>query len=339
MKKFLRIIGILLLIIIAGVLILGAIAPKEMKTERSVVINAPKDVVAQHMLQYKNFNHWNPWAPMDPNMKSEVIGEEGVTGTKYQWTGNKQVGKGEMVVKSATADEVQYEMHFMEPWESTADGTWRVEDAGNGQTKAIWGFRSDSKFPMNGLMMLMGMEKMLAADFDKGLNKLKAYSEAHANDGASAGDFKIQQVQFPGHTYAAIRKTIANNDMDAMHKFFSESYSSLGKAAGDRINGPASNIVYKWDEGTHTADMAAAFPVSGGDPVQGASMVNVGPSKSYMVVYIGGYAGSIMAHEALSKYVTSKSMMQTMVIEEYLKGPGEEKDSTKWVTNIYYLVP
>lgn len=336
MKKVLRFIGILLLIIVAGVLILGLVAPKEMKTERTVMINAPKSVVANQMFQYKHFSNWSPWASLDSNMKTEVIGQEGVVGTKYVWEGNKDVGKGEMVTKAIRDGEMDVDIHFKEPWESNAAAVWKVEDAGNGKSKATWGFTTKLSYPMNGIMMLMGMRKMLEKDFDKGLDNLKTYAETHAHDTAVIGNWNIQDVQFPGHTYATIRKVMPI-DMEAMNKFFSESYSQLGQAAGNRINGPASGIFYSWDEEHQQTDMAAGFPVSGTEPVHGATMATVDPSKAYMIVYTGGYSGSGEAHMALSNHMKDNNQEMGLVIEEYIKGPGEENDSTKWVTNIYYL--
>lgn len=335
MKKFLRFIVILLLVIIAGVVILGLIAPKDVSTERSVTINAPKAVVEDVMLQYKNYYIWNPFRDHDTNMSVSIIGPERQAGTKYSWNGNKQVGSGEMTTKSFKEGELQYDLHFMKPMENTATGFWRVEDAGNGQSKATWSFNTHLKFPMNAFFMVMGgMDK----EFDKGLNRLKAYSEAHAKDMPATGSFDIKDIQFPGHNYATVRKTINVTDMNAMMKFFDESYQSLGKAAGNRISGPATGLFYTWDEKTKTSDMAAAFPVSGDGPVNGATMANIAPARGYEVIYTGDYSGQQRAHEALVKHLAAKGEKQSLAIEEYVKGPGDTKDSTQWVTNIIYLV-
>lgn len=337
MKKILRFIGILLLIVIAAILLIGLIAPKETKSEVSILINAPKEVVADYMLHYGHFKDWSPWQKLDPNMKIEITGEDNAAGTKYSWEGNKDVGKGEMVTKEIKDGEMDYTMRFIEPFESTAEGFWKVEDAGNGQTKASWGFTSSASYPMNGIMMVMGMKKKIEKDFNEGLNKLKTLAEAHAKDGGSTGGFKIEEMQFPGHTYAAIRKVVAIDEAK-MHEFFMDSYKQLGAGAGKRINGPASSLVYKWDEANKQADMAAAFPVSGTDAVKGAVMVTVPASSSYVIVYNGGYGRMAAAHDAIGKHVGMNKKEVSMVIEEYIKGPGDEKDSTKWVTNIIYLI-
>lgn len=83
--------------------------------------------------------------------------------------------------------------------------------------------------------------------------------------------------------------------------------------------------------------MAAAFPVSGTEDVKGATMATVPSGKSYMIVYTGGYKGIYAAHEQLSKKMMDSKKDIGIVIEEYIKGPGDEKDSTKWITNVIYV--
>lgn len=337
MKKVLRFIGILLLVIIAAVLILGLIAPKETISERSVVINAPQAVVADYLFHYKNFNEWSPWAKLDTTMTTSITGEDNAVGTKYHWKGNENVGSGDMITKGLKADEMYYTMQFLEPWESTAEGYWKVQDAGNGQTKVLWGFSTVTGYPMNGIMMVMGMKKMIEKDFDKGLTTLKTVLETKAKDGGSQNKFTIEPMQFLGHTYATIRKTLPIDDAK-LFDFFSNSFEQLGKAAGKRIAGPASSLVYKWDEATKTTDMAAAFPVSGTEDVAGMTMATIPASSAYRIVYTGGYGGIKAAHEQLSKQMMDNKREISVVVEEYIKGPGDEKDSTKWITNVIYLV-
>jgi effector-binding domain-containing protein len=329
MKKVFRFLGILILILVAAVVVLGLIAPKEIKVERSVTINGPKEVVAEQMMKYNNYQYWNPWNEMDSNMKWDVTGEDGTPGAKYHWVG-EQTGEGEMVTKEMKGNEMTYALHFKKPFESEADGFYRVEDVGNGQTKATQGFVQKTSFPMNGLMMAMGMTGMLEKNFDKGLAKLKAHVES-----GKAGAFAIKEVQFTPHTYATIRKTIG---WDEMQKFFAESYGMLGKEAGQRITGAPAGIFYTWDEQNHQADAAAAFPISGSEPVKNATMLNVPESKAYLIEYTGGYTGSGKAHEALGKHMATKGTKQNYVIEEYIVGPDQEQDSTKWRTNIYYIL-
>jgi len=112
----------------------------------------------------------------------------------------------------------------------------------------------------------------------------------------------------------------------------------LGKEAGSRINGNAAGIFYTWDEKNMSGDIAAAFPVSDNKPVNGATIVDVPASKAFMMTYTGPYSGFEKAHAQMGEYLKQKSAQQKLVIEEYASGPFNEKDSTKWETNIYYLV-
>jgi hypothetical protein len=345
MKKFLRFVGVLLLIIVAGVVILGLIAPKDIALERSIAINAPRSVVAEQMHYYKNFHNWSPWQKKDPNMKTSVTGNDGNAGAKYEWKSNKDVGSGEMNIVEKTEGPVKdqpqkrfsavnYNMTFREPFESNAEGYWRVEDAGAGQSKAIWGFSTHVPFPMNGIMMVMGMGS-LTKDFDEGLQNLKTYTETHLKDMPVVD---IKTIQFSGKTFAAIKKQIPISNMEGMSQFFSNSFGTLGKAAGDRINGDATGLFFKWDEKNDKADLAAAFPVSDGNPIAGAELVQVGPSKGYEVTHQGGYAATAQIHDAIMKHISQQGEEVSLAMEEYVKGQHQEPDSNKWVTNIIYLV-
>jgi len=338
LMKFLRVLIIIPVILAVIVGILALVAPKEVAVTRSATINAPRDVVFANMTHFKNWDKWSPWHEMDPNMKITYMGEDGTPGSGYHWVGSegKDMGEGEMTNSGISGDTMRYKLSFLKPWKSEADGMFIAEDAGNGMTKATWHFHTKPTFPGNIFALFMDMDKMLGKDFQHGLDNLKKLAEAGGGNAAgSTSDMKIEETQFPGHDYAGIRQTVKWEDMS---KFFGDSYEKLGKAAGADINGTASGIYYTWDTVKHSADMAAAMPVSKEVKAAGISMIKIPASKAYMIVYHGGYTGSGKAHEALGAKVHADGKKASLVLEEYVKGPADEKDSTKWVTNIYYLV-
>jgi effector-binding domain-containing protein len=186
-------------------------------------------------------------------------------------------------------------------------------------------------YPMNAMLLFMNMEKMMGPDFESGLADMKKYAETH-----NTPTVAIQEVQFAEHNYAGMRKIVNWKDLS---QYFMDSYGALGKEAGARINGPAVGIYYTWDTVNHSTDMVAAFPVADtSKPVKGAKFVHVGACKAYMVAYTGVYSGMTNVHMALNKKLAEKGQKMAGVIEEYMRGPHEDQDSTKWVTNIYYLV-
>jgi effector-binding domain-containing protein len=337
MKKVLRILLIIIVIIVAAFLIMGLIAPKELVVERSIIINGRREVVHEQMTHFRNWQNWIPWPDQEENpatdLKVDYSGVDGQPGSTYHWVG-KKTGEGSVTNKSVDGNRMDFSMKFIKPFESNPEGWIITEDAGNGQTKATWAFKSYSGYPMNAMNLVM--KGFLENDFDKGLNKLKNLVESgKVKASAPSSAYDIKETQFPATTYAGIRQTVAFKDME---KFFSDSYNKLGKAAGNRISGNPAGIYYSWDEKNMSSDMAAAFPVSGRDRIEGATLIDVPAGKAYMTVHKGGYSGSMMAHEALGKHFAENKLNQGLVVEEYVTGPGTEADSNKWVTNIFYMV-
>ena len=338
LMKVLRFLGILILVLVAAFLILGLFAPKDFETERTVVINAPQNQVADYMFRFSNFKDWSPFQKYDPNMKTTLTGEDGQVGSVYSWEGKGNAGSGSMTVDERSNDSMNITVRFLEPWESETKAVWKAISTGNSQTTASWKFLMHSGYPMNGLMMLMGMKNGMNKEFDEGLNKLKANIESGKVSTPSASgtnSFDIKETQFPGGNYAGIRKTVKFTEMD---KFFAESFEAIGKSAGARINGKGVGIYYNYDEAKGTSDVAAAFSVSGEEPIAGAKIINIPASPAYMLVYKGGYSGSYAAHEAMGKKLAEAGKKQELCIEEYIVNPGDTKDSNMYVTNIYYLV-
>ncbi|HXS37073.1 MAG TPA: SRPBCC family protein [Flavipsychrobacter sp.] len=332
MGKFLRFIGILIIVLVLIVVILGLIEPKDISVERTVMIKAPKDMVFDQMVKFKNWVNWDPWYKADSTMKIDYMGNDGAPGSSYHWM-SKKAGEGSIENIAVKDGQLDFSMHMIKPWKQNSDGILKAEDAGNGQTKASWGFTSHFSFPWNSMLAFMNMDKMLDSDFDRGLQYLKDYTEKMP---AGMSSLSIRDTIFPAHTYMGIRKKMSWNEMQ---KFFADSYSQTGKAAGSVINGSAVGVFYMWDTANHMADIFAAFPVSDtSKPLNGASCAYIPQSKAYMITHKGGYMSIGNEHMTLQRYIAAKGKRANMVIEEYAIGPYQDKDSTKWVTNIYYLV-
>lgn len=179
--KILKIIGIIVLVLIALIIIVGVIAPKKYSVERMTMINAPKELVFNHIKYWRNWQAWSPWAAMDSTMTYTVEGTDGEAGAIYKWIGDpNSTGKGEMTNTGVKdLEEIAYHLHFIEPWESEADGYIRIATE-NGMTKVLWGFYGKTPFPWNVFMLFMSMDKMLGSDFERGLELLKNICEEEA---------------------------------------------------------------------------------------------------------------------------------------------------------------
>jgi len=177
MKKLLKIIGLLLLLVIAFVLIGGLFIKKDYHIEREIIINAPKEKVWSHVKSLQAFAKWNPFLEKDPNVKVNFTGQEGAIGSVYEWDGNSDVGKGSQTITVADSSTSSFKshLHFIKPFEGDAEGYVKLADAGS-NTKVSWGFDSKYKYPMN--VMTLFMDGMMKEVFDKGLGNLKKIAEA-----------------------------------------------------------------------------------------------------------------------------------------------------------------
>lgn len=169
MKKFLRALGILLLLLVVVTLGLIAFAPQQYTLERSVTVNAPQSAVFTHMSHFRQWPAWTAWAETDPTQKYSFTGTDGAPGSTYHWTG-EEVGEGIMTNTAVAQGSMKYKLDFIKPFEAHNTGWVRAEPAGTG-TKASMGMVMSSPRPFNAIGWLF--KGSVGDDFEKSLNKLK----------------------------------------------------------------------------------------------------------------------------------------------------------------------
>lgn len=205
MKKFLKFLLILILVVGVAFVIISAIAPSTVTVERTMVINAPKDIVFDHMVHFADWEAWSPWQQKDSTMKVDISGNDGQPGSVYHWVGSDDgTGEGKITNTKVEGTRMEYDMEFLKPWEGKSKGWLEAEQEGEGKTTAKWGFTSTYGFFEKGIMMLMGMKGYLEKDFDKGLKLMKDHLETGKH--MASGSMDIKEVDFPGHTYIGKEK-------------------------------------------------------------------------------------------------------------------------------------
>lgn len=334
--KALKIVGIIVLILIVLIIILGLIAPKRYHVERTTIIKAPKDLVFMNVKYWQKWIAWNPWGEQDSTMRVTVEGTDGEVGSKYIWKGDPKItGKGEMINTGVKEnEEMTFHLHFLEPWDSESDGYIRVAETDSG-TQVAWAFLGKTPFPWNIMMLFMSMDKTIGPDFEKGLAKLKQICE---NQAMAAQKYNVEEIKFPGKTYAIIRKTISFNEIQ---NFFSSSFGKLmAKIQKNSIamTSAPSGLYFSYDEQEGVTDIAAAIPVNRSLDDPEIDTFKIPEGKAYKIDYYGPYDQIGNAHIAMDYYFYKNGLKQaTPVIEEYVTDPTQEQDSSKWLTTIYYL--
>jgi hypothetical protein len=172
-----------LLVVVAAVAVLLAVVatrPSEYRVERSAVVAAPPAVAWAQVADFGRWPPWSPWAKLDPAMKSTVGGAPGTPGHTYEWSGNKQVGKGKMAIVAARPGEsVDIDLRFLEPWESQSLTRFAFAPDGAG-TRVTWTMSGTSGFAMKAMSLFTDMDGMIGRDFEKGLAALQGVAAAEA---------------------------------------------------------------------------------------------------------------------------------------------------------------
>ncbi|SIQ21627.1 Polyketide cyclase / dehydrase and lipid transport [Chryseobacterium sp. RU37D] len=176
MKTILKIIGVIILLIIAYAIIAMLAFSKDYHFEKSVVINAPKEKVWQQISSMKGFNNWNPWMKLDPAMKITYTGVSGQVGDKYCWDSkNDNAGAGCQEIKELILNEKQKtKMTFIKPFEGEATSEIVLLPEGNA-TKVTWTMDTEQ----NSMMKIMRpmMDYQMGKSYGEGLDNLKKLSE------------------------------------------------------------------------------------------------------------------------------------------------------------------
>ena len=159
------------LVFVAG----GLLLPSTTHVERSVVIERSPEQVFATLDSFERFNAWSPWAEYDPQARYTFEGAVQGVGARMRWVGNRAVGSGSQeVIASEPHSRIAVALDFDG---SQAQATYLLVPEAGG-TRVTWAF--DSAHGLNPFRRWLGLlfDRMIGADYEKGLARLKALMEA-----------------------------------------------------------------------------------------------------------------------------------------------------------------
>ncbi|MGB7202712.1 MAG: SRPBCC family protein [Pyrinomonadaceae bacterium] len=174
------ILGVLALIVlaVAGFCVAVAMQPSELKVTRSAVISAPPEKIFEQVNDFHKWEAWSPWEKLDPAMKKDFSGSPSGKGASYHWVGNDDVGEGRMTIaESHPSDHIKIDLDFIRPFAQKSVTDFNFKADGD-KTNVTWTMTMQNGFISKAFGLLMDMDKMLGADFEKGLAQMKITAEA-----------------------------------------------------------------------------------------------------------------------------------------------------------------
>lgn len=146
------------------------------KISVSQQINAPMAKVFAIINDLNQFDGWNPFKPMDPNVKSWLGPITSGEGAEYNYE-SKKIGTGRMTFTGVYDNSViKIKMEFLKPNQEIALCEWRLTHVGDG-VEMTWDMEGERKPLMALIVKVMGMDKMMTKHFVDGLKRLKALAE------------------------------------------------------------------------------------------------------------------------------------------------------------------
>jgi hypothetical protein len=176
MLKTLAIIGVIVVVVIAGILIYAATKPDSFRVQRTVLINAPSDKVFPLINDFKAWPAWSPYEKKDPAMKRSLGAVTAGKGATYAWEGDKNVGQGSMEMTESSPQKVVIKLDFLKPFEAHNIAEFTLEPKGD-STAVTWAIYGPSPFMSKVIGTFMNFDDMIGRDFEKGLADLKAIAE------------------------------------------------------------------------------------------------------------------------------------------------------------------
>jgi hypothetical protein len=166
--------AVVIVVAVAVVLILAARKPDVFRIERTASIKAAPEAIFPFINDFHRWGAWSPWEVKDPAMTRTFSGPDSGTGSAYAWEGNKDVGKGRMQITEAVApSRIALDLDFEKPFEAHNKVEFTlVESAGT--TTVTWVMHGPTPFFSKIFHVFMDMDKLVGADFEAGLAKLRA---------------------------------------------------------------------------------------------------------------------------------------------------------------------
>lgn len=304
----------------------------KMQIERSIVIDAPVDKVYNILNDFNQWIVWSPWLIMSPQAKVTVSEDA----KSYEWDGER-VGSGSMRILSEDVNKsIDYDLVFLKPWKSQANVRFILEHEED-TTKVTW--TMDSGLPFFMFFMKKMMEAFVGADYERGLDMLKAYAE---NDEVpSKLDWKGTS-SFNGCKYVGIHTQCSLDDVgERMKNDFGKIWEFAGKDE-ENLDGDALTIYHKWDLVKNKISYTSAVPVKEvpADIPSGFTKGEIPATEVYTLEHTGRYQhlgnawSTLYAMNRAKEFKTKKGIHP---FERYLNNP-EDTPEKELITQVHFAV-
>ena len=175
LKIVAAILAALVVLVLAVVVVALVTRPDDFAVQRSTTINAPADKVHPLLNDFKQWASWSPYEKLDTSLTRNYMGAPQGVGAAYSWDGPK-AGAGTMTITGSTPDAVNIRLEFTKPMTATNDTVFTLTPDGAG-TIVTWRMSGRNSLMAKVFGLFVDMDKLIGADFERGLADLKKLAE------------------------------------------------------------------------------------------------------------------------------------------------------------------
>jgi uncharacterized protein YndB with AHSA1/START domain len=163
--------------VVAVVVAYASTRPDTFRVARSIRIGAPPEKIFALLNDFRNFRLWSPYETKDPDMTRTFSGAEAGPGARYDWEGNKNVGKGWLLISSsARPSRIDMDLNMVAPIAAKNAVSFTLAPDGSG-TLVTWAMQGHAPLAAKVMHLILNVDRMVGGDFETGLAKLKAVAE------------------------------------------------------------------------------------------------------------------------------------------------------------------
>ena len=333
--KTVKYILLLLLILVVGFSIYIAVQPNTFNVTRTKTITAPRAVVYDHVIDFKNWEGWSSWAEADPEMTMTLPEKTKGIGGSFTWEDKDGVGTMK-TIDTEPKSSITQEMQFGDFPKS--DVTWNFKANDDGSTKVTWTIEGkDLPFDFKIFSTLMGgMEKQIGPHFERGLILLDSVLQA---------EMKVFSITIDGITeYGGgfyLYKTTAatpTNISQIMSEQYGEILTYMSENNIKQTGMPFT--IYSEPDVNGNVIMSNAIPILNKEIIDANSSVLCGympKTEALKTTLKGNYTNLSEAWTKAYKYMADHNLEQAELnpFEIYQNDPGEFPNPADWITEIY----
>ncbi len=313
--------------------VISFLFPAKINIEKSTIIKASKEVIFEQINNPRNWEKWSPWFKIDTAMDVKYFGNKKGENSGIEWKSeDSRIGCGRLtLLDSKPCDTIYAEVETLNKGKGTIYYLFKKAEGGVKVT-----FKYEMNLGNNPILRYIGLfiGKRLSKNYVNELDSLKKFTE----NLPLPYMYKIEEVQSKAFNYIGIREKVSFKEIGLkMESIMNELMVFVKKNNLKMTNVPFS---ISYSVANDTIDFETAMPVEQCKAV--SPKIHIGQMNECNAVvldYYGPYNKIKKGYNSINNWIfDNKKKITGAPFEMYFTNPLIDKDSTKWLTKIYYPV-